>query len=203
MTEENKDNNASQESNNLDSKILELEEKLAKANDQILRGLAELENTRRRSREELEKANKYAISNFVSELVLPIENFFLVCDNAPQDKINESPEIKHFADAIDMTRKELMKLLEKSQVRRIFPLNEKFDHNFHEAIAQIESDKEEGVVTQVIQAGYAIGERLIRLGFCFEREKIISSANLGAKRRFLQNLYLCYGVAVNLLCKNF
>ena len=162
MTEENKDNNASQESNNLDSKILELEEKLAKANDQILRGLAELENTRRRSREELEKANKYAISNFVSELVLPIENFFLVCDNAPQDKINESPEIKHFADAIDMTRKELMKLLEKSQVRRIFPLNEKFDHNFHEAIAQIESDKEEGVVTQVIQAGYAIGERLIR-----------------------------------------
>ena len=146
----------------LQQKIIELEEKLIKSNDQILRGMAELENTRRRSREELEKTGKYAISNFVSELVLPVETFFLVCDNAPKDKIEESPEIKHFADAVDMTRKELMKILEKNQVRRIFPLNEKFDHNFHEAIAHVESDKEANTVVQVIQAGYMIGDRLIR-----------------------------------------
>lgn len=143
-------------------KITELEEKLAKANDQILRGMAELENTRRRSRDELEKTSKYAISNFISELVLPIETFFLVCDNAPKDQIEKSPEIKHFADAVDMTRKELMKILEKNQVRRIAPINEKFDHNFHEAIAHIDSDKDEGTVVQVIQAGYTIGDRLIR-----------------------------------------
>ena len=175
MTEEIKneqENSASQTSDQskqevmseaaLQQKVTELEEKLAKANDQVLRGLAELENTRRRSREELEKANKYAVSNFISELVLPVETFFLVCDNAPQDKINESPEIKHFADAVDMTKKELIKLLEKNQVRRIYPLNEKFDHNFHEAIAHVDSDKEANTVVQVIQAGYAIGERLIR-----------------------------------------
>jgi len=143
-------------------KISELEEKLAKANDQILRGMAELENTRRRARDELDKTSKFAISNFISELVLPIETFFLVCDNAPKDQIEKSPEIKHFADAVDMTKKELMKILEKNQVRRISPLNEKFDHNFHEAIAHIESDKDEGVVVQVIQAGYTIGDRLIR-----------------------------------------
>lgn len=148
--------------NDLQKKVAELEEKLAKSNDQLLRTLADLENTRRRSREELDKTSKYAISSFVSELVLPIETFFLVCDNAPKDKINESPEVKHFADAVDMTKKELMKILEKSQVRRIFPLNEKFDHNFHEAIAHIESDKDENMVVQVIQAGYAIGDRLIR-----------------------------------------
>ncbi len=149
-------------SNVLEQKIVELEEKFSKTNDQLLRTLAELENTRRRSREELEKASKYSISNFVSELVLPIETFFLVCDNAPKDKINESPEIKHFADAVDMTKKELIKILEKNQVKRIYPLGEKFDHNFHEAIAQIQSDKEEGEVVQVVQAGYAIGDRLIR-----------------------------------------
>jgi len=167
MTEEikNEQENSAQQSKSeaaLQQKVVELEEKLAKANDQILRGLAELENTRRRSREELEKTSKYAISNFISELVLPVETFFLVSDNAPQDKINESPEIKHFADAVDMTKKELIKLLEKNQVRRIYPLNEKFDHNFHEAIANVESEKDENIVVQVIQAGYAIGERLIR-----------------------------------------
>ena len=143
-------------------KISELEEKLAKANDQILRGMAELENTRRRSRDELEKTSKFAISNFISELVLPIETFFLVCDNAPKDQIEKSPEIKHFADAVDMTKKELMKILEKNHVRRIAPINEKFDHNFHEAIAHIESDKDENTVVQVIQAGYTIGDRLVR-----------------------------------------
>jgi molecular chaperone GrpE len=167
MTEEikNEQENSVQQATQeeaLQLKVVELEEKLAKANDQVLRGLAEIENIRRRAREEQEKTSKYAISNFVSELVLPVETFFLVCDNAPKDQIEQVPEIKHFVDAVDMTKKELMKILEKNQVKRIFPLNEKFDHNFHEAIAHIESDKEENTVVQVIQAGYAIGDRLIR-----------------------------------------
>ncbi len=143
-------------------KISELENKSAELNDKLLRTLAELDNVRRRSREELEKTSKYAISGFVSDLVLVAENFFLVCDNAPQDKIDASPEIKHFADAVEMTKKELLKILEKNQVKRIFPLNQKFDHHFHEAIAYIDSDVEEGSVAQVVQAGYAIGDRLIR-----------------------------------------
>ncbi len=148
--------------NPLEQKIKELEEKLVESNDKLLRMAAELENTRRRSREEIEKINKYAISNFASELVLPIETFFLVCDNAPKEQIEKSPEVKHFADAVDMTRKELIKILEKNQVQRIFPLGEKFDHNFHEAISHIESEKDEGEVLQVVQAGYKISDRLIR-----------------------------------------
>ena len=166
--EQNNEENAQNEAKNaqngedLAKKVAELEEKLAKANDQALRNLAELENSRRRFREELDKANKYGISNLVSELVLPIENFFLACENAPQEKINASPEFKHFADAIDMTKKELMKILEKNQVSRIYPLNQPFDHNFHEAISHVESDKAENEVVAVVQAGYKIGERLIR-----------------------------------------
>lgn len=146
----------------LQQKIAELEENLSKTNDQLLRTMADLENTRRRSREELEKSSKYAISNFVSELVLPIETFFLVCDNAPKEQLEKSPEVKNYADAVDMTRKELTKILEKNQVRRIFPLDEKFDHNFHEAVVHLESDKEKDIVAQVVQAGYTIGDRLIR-----------------------------------------
>ena len=143
-------------------KIAELENIISETNDKLLRTLAELDNVRRRSREEIERSAKFAISGFAADLVLVVENFFLASDNAPKAEIEKVPAIKNYADAITMTEKELLKVLEKNQVRRIYPLNQKFDHNFHEAIAQIESDAEEGTVVQVIQAGYSISERLIR-----------------------------------------
>jgi len=145
-----------------EEKIAELEQKLTESNEKILRSLAELDNVRRRSREDLEKASKFAISNFVSDLVVVAENFFMASENAPQNEIEQNPAIKNYAAAITMTQKELLKILEKNQVKRIYPLNQQFDHNFHEAISQIESEAEEGTVVQVIQAGYSIADRLIR-----------------------------------------
>jgi molecular chaperone GrpE len=150
------------EENNFAQKIQELENKNSDLNDKLLRTLAELENTRRRAREDLEKSAKFAISNFVSELVVVAENFFLASENAPKDEIEKNEKIKNYCDAIVMTEKELTKLLEKNQVKRVFPLNEKFDHNLHEAISQIQSEVEEGNIVQVIQAGYKISDRLIR-----------------------------------------
>jgi molecular chaperone GrpE len=143
-------------------KIKELEKKAADLNDKLLRTLAELENTRRRAREDLEKSAKYAIANFATDLVVVAENFFMASANAPQDEIEKIPAIKNYADAIVMTERELLKILEKNQIKRISPLNEKFDHNFHEAIAQIESEAEVGMVVQVVQAGYSISGRLIK-----------------------------------------
>jgi molecular chaperone GrpE len=150
------------EANPIEEKIAELEKKNADLNDKLLRALAELENVRRRSKEEIEKTARFAISGFVGDLVLVAENFFMASENAPKDEIEKNPAIKNYADAIVMTEKELLKVLEKNQVKRIFPLNQKFDHNFHEAIAQLESEVEEGTVVQVIQAGYSISDRLIR-----------------------------------------
>jgi molecular chaperone GrpE len=146
----------------LQNQINELNQKLNDTNDKLLRSLAEIDNVRRRSREDLEKASKYAISNFVSDLVLVTENFFMASENAPKDEINKYPAIQNYTKAIEMTEKELLKVLEKNKVLRIYPLNQDFDHNFHEAIAQIESDAKEGSVVQVIQAGYSIADRLIR-----------------------------------------
>lgn len=166
MSEENNQQPESvlqeENTNNSENKIAELEQKLAEANDKILRSLAELDNVRRRSREEIEKVTKFAISGFVSDLVLVAENFFLASENAPKAEIEQNPAIKNYADAIVMTEKELLKVLEKNQVKRIYPLNQKFDHNLHEAISQVASDAEEGTVIQVIQAGYSIADRLIR-----------------------------------------
>lgn len=150
------------EANGLEQKIIELEQKNSDLNDKLLRSLAELDNVRRRAREEVEKTAKFAISNFVSELVVVAENFLMASENAPKEEIEKNPVIKNYADAIVMTEKELLKILEKNQVKRIYPLNQKFDHNLHEAIAQIEADAEEGTVVKVIQAGYSINDRLIR-----------------------------------------
>ena len=159
---ENKIEDQVPESNEADKKIAELEEKNSELNDKILRALAELDNVRKRSRDEMEKTAKFAISNFVSDLVVVTENFFMASENAPKDEIEKNPAIKNYADAIIMTEKELLKVLEKNQVKRIFPINQQFDHNLHEAIAQVDSEAEEGLVVKVIQAGYSIADRLIR-----------------------------------------
>lgn len=137
-----------------------LEQKLAESNDKLLRTLAELENTRRRSREEVEKASNYAISGFVGDLVVVAENFFLACQNMPE---SEDEVVKNFVIGVDMTKKELMKVLERNKVQRVYPLGEQFDHNLHEAVSQVEEEgKGAGEVLQVIQAGYKLGERLLR-----------------------------------------
>ncbi len=150
------------EVNPLEEKITELEQKNTDLNDKLLRALAELDNVRRRSREEVEKTARFAISSFATDLVVVAENFFMASENAPKEEIEKNPAIKNYADAIVMTEKELLKILEKNQVKRIYPLNQKFDHNFHEAIVHLESEAEEGVVVQVIQSGYSIADRLIR-----------------------------------------
>ena len=169
MSENNKEDNLQnnqeanqQNQNDFAKQIEELEQKNTDLNDKLLRTLAELDNVRRRAREELEKSAKFAISNFAADLVLVAENFFLASENAPKEEISKVPAIKNYHDAIVMTEKELLKVLEKNQVKRIYPLNQKFDHHFHEAISQIESDVEEGTVLQVIQSGYSIADRLIR-----------------------------------------
>lgn len=147
---------------NLQNKIIELENKNNELNDKLIRSLAEIENVRRRAREENDKTAKFAIANFVGDLVVVTENFFMASENSPKDEIAKSSAIKNYAQAIEMTEKELLKVLEKNNVKRIHPLNNDFDHNFHEAIAHIESDAKEGTVVQVIQAGYSIADRLIR-----------------------------------------
>ena len=161
-TEEATEKAVEKEVDPIEQKIADLEAEKAALNDKLLRCLAELENTRRRAKEEQEKTAKFALSNFVSDLILVVENFFLASDNAPEEEFAKNPAIKNYADAMSMTQKELMKLLEKNQIKRIFPLKEKFDHSFHEAISQIESEEKEGEIIQVVQAGYSISERLIR-----------------------------------------
>ena len=171
---ENMDENSNKEgSTNQEPKDQELlalkaeNEKLKTQNqelaDKSLRIYAESQNYQRRSKEELEKSIKFASNNFISDLIPTIENFFLACENAAELTNSQIKEVKSFFDAIEMTKKELVKTLEKHMVHRIYPLQQSFDHNLHEAISQVPSnDHPEGTIINIIQAGYKIHERLIK-----------------------------------------
>ncbi|MDA9231585.1 nucleotide exchange factor GrpE, partial [Rickettsiales bacterium] len=147
----------------LNKKIADLELVVSEQNNKILRSLADIENLRKRSQQEVEKASKFAISKFASELVMVVENFYLAIDNMPKDELDKSNNLKNFATGVNMTKNELVKILENNGIKRINPEGEKFDHNYHEAIAQAQGDESNsGNVKKVIQAGYSFHERLIR-----------------------------------------
>ena len=83
-------------------------------------------------------------------------------DNIPDDE-DFSQTVKSIIDGLKMVQKEFTSILEKHGVKKITALNEKFDHNLHQAMLEIETDdKKEGIVVQEIQSGYTINDRLLR-----------------------------------------
>jgi molecular chaperone GrpE len=168
---EEKENIAQQESSPiseleiLQQQINEKEQQIKDLNQKLLRSFADFENLRKRSQEEKEKIHQFAITNFVSDLALVVENFFRASDNCPQQEIEKNESVKNYAIAVDMTKKELIKTLEKYKVARIFPLKQQFDHNLHEALSKVPTQPtiaKDGEILQVIQAGYTIADRLIK-----------------------------------------
>jgi molecular chaperone GrpE len=136
-------------------KSLEIENK--KIKDTLLRTLAELDNVRRIASEEKEKITKYAISKFAEDLLNVMDNFYMAFDNVDETKVD-----KNFFDGIKLTHNELKKIFEKNGLNRIYPLGENFNPDLHNAIQQVESDYDEGVVAIVMQAGYTLNGRTLR-----------------------------------------
>lgn len=136
---------------------------IAALKDQALRALAETENTRRRSERELQDMSKYAVTGFARDLVSVLENLQRAVDSIPAEMKESQPAVKNLALGVEMTLNELLGAFGKHGIKRIDPMGQKFDHNFHQAVAQIDTpDAEGGTVVQVLQAGYVIHDRLLR-----------------------------------------
>jgi molecular chaperone GrpE len=139
------------------------ESELAAMKDQALRALAEAENTRRRGERELADMSKYAVTGFARDLVGVIENLQRAVDSIPPELKTEQPAVANLAVGVEMILSELLGIFNRQGIKRIDPMGQKFDHNFHQAVAQIDSpDAEAGTVVQVLQAGYVIHDRLLR-----------------------------------------
>ena len=131
--------------------------------DQALRALAEAENVRRRSERELADMSKYAVTSFARDLVSVLENLQRATGSIPPELKDAQPAVANLAVGVEMTQKELLGVFGKHGIARIDPLGQKFDHNLHQAVAQIDTpDAEAGTVVQVLQAGYTIHDRLLR-----------------------------------------
>lgn len=161
----------------LQALLEEKDKELAAMKDQALRALAEADNTRRRTERELGDMSKYAVTGFARDLVGVLENLQRALDNIPEELTTREPAVANLYTGVEMTLKELLSVFARQGITRLDPLGEKFDHNFHQAVAQIDSaDAEPGTVIQVLQAGYTIHDRLLRPAMVG-----VASSNSGVK----------------------
>ncbi len=147
----------------LAEQVKKQEEEIARLKDQYLRAVAETENVRTRARRDIEDTGKYAATKFARDMVGLIENLGRASQSVTAEARAGNPIIKQVGDGIDMTMQELLSMFERHGIKRVSPLGEKFDHNFHQAVAQVPTaDAAPGTVVQVLQAGYILHDRLLR-----------------------------------------
>ena len=140
-----------------------LEEQVSELKDQLLRSVAELDNYRKRAEREKEQLRKFGIANFAKDLLSAADNLRRAVESGPSDLEGADESVKNLIVGVQMTEKELLNAFEKNGIRKIDPIREKFDYNFHQAMFEVETDKEEpGLVMQVLQPGYAIEDRVLR-----------------------------------------
>ena len=140
-----------------------LEAELADTKDRMLRALAEVENLRRRSAREIDEARKYAITGFARELLEVDDNLSRALESIPRRAADEIGFVKTLADGIALTQKSLAACFERHKIAKVTPeIGEKFDHNRHQAMFEVESDQPPGTIAQVLQPGYVIADRLLR-----------------------------------------
>ena len=167
------ENNTTEEGKEKDSsssfieQALSIEETLQKEithlKDQLLRSLAEAENVRKRAQREKEETRQYAVTGFARELLGIADNLGRALQTISSAEGELSPAVKSFVEGVQLTQRDLEATFSRQGIKRISPSGEKFDHNFHQAMFEMESkDQEAGTIVQVLQDGYVIHDRLLR-----------------------------------------
>ncbi len=141
-----------------------IEDKLKDTEDKLLRSLAEIENQRKRFEKEIKDAFEFGSYNFAKESLAILDNLERAREAIKNDKIlKENKDLNKFLENITIIEKDLISIFEKNKIKRIDTSGKKFDPNLHQAMSEIEDEKvEAGTIVQEIQAGYMLGERLLR-----------------------------------------
>lgn len=145
-----------------EARVAMLEAELAEHKDRLLRALAEAENTRRRAQRERDDATKYAISGFAKELLSAADNLRRALASLPEAEVGDE-RTRSLLAGVAATERELLSVFERHGIRRIDPTGERFDHNLHQAIFEVEhGDRPPGTIVEVLQPGYLLHDRLLR-----------------------------------------
>ena len=142
--------------------IAKLNEEITNLKDQRLRAIAELENFRKRAEKDQSDALKYGVSNFAKEIINISDNIERAQCSIPEEAKNNET-IKPVIEGIDLIAQSVVTTFEKIGIKKIESLNEKFDHNLHQAMMEIEKDDlEPGTIVQELIPGYTLHDRLLR-----------------------------------------
>ena len=144
--------------------VLEAKREAAEFKDKLLRTLAEMENLRKRTEREVLDARVYGIAGFARDVLAVADNMHrALAAIGPELRDAADAKVKALIEGVELTERELLKSLEKNGVKKFSPEGEKFDPNVHQAMYEVPtSDLPPGQVAQVIQAGYMIGDRVLR-----------------------------------------
>ncbi len=132
--------------------------------DRVLRTLAEMENLRRRTEREVSDAKTYGVTSFARDMLTVVDNLARALEHLPADALaNADPQIQSVIEGVELTARDLEAALGRHGVKKLDPKGQKFDPNFHQAIFEAPDETlPAGAVSQVVQSGWTIGDRVLR-----------------------------------------
>ena len=141
-----------------------LQKEAAEARDRMLRTLAEMENLRKRTTKEVADARLYGITGFARDVLDIADNLQRALDAVPPEaRAAADPGLTALIEGVELTERSLLNALEKHGVKKLDPQGQKFDPNFHQAMYEVpDASVPSGTVVQIMQAGYTIGDRVLR-----------------------------------------
>lgn len=141
----------------LRAEVSDLKEKLA-------RSLAEMENLRKRTAREVADSRQYAVTSFARDMLNVADNLKRALAAVPAElRASDNKAATSFLEGVEVTERGLEQTLAKFGVKALDPKGEKFNPDFHQAVFEVETaDVPPGSVAQVMQAGYVIGDRVLR-----------------------------------------
>lgn len=143
--------------------VAALEAELAEAKDRMMRALADAENTRKRALKDRDDAGKYAVASFARDLLDFSDNFGRAMASIPEDLKEADKRLDNVITGLDAMQRELLGVFDKHGVKKIEPLDEPFDPNYHEVMFEAPMPgKPPGTIIQVVEPGYVINDRLLR-----------------------------------------
>lgn len=136
----------------------------AELRDRYLRLAADMDNLRRRTEREVKDAKSYAVAGFARDMLAVSDNLRRALDAIPAEvKASADAGLTTLIEGVDMTERSMLSALERHGVRKLDPVGQKFDPNFHQAMFEVPNpDVPNNTVVQVVQAGFSIGERVLR-----------------------------------------
>ena len=132
--------------------------------DKLLRALAEMENQRRRTEREVADAKTYGVTAFALDMLTLADNLRRAVESIPADaRAQAGDALKTLIEGVELTERDFLSRLGKYGVKRLEPLGAKFDPNLQEALFEVPDETAPtATVVQVVEDGYAIGDRVLR-----------------------------------------